>query len=80
MAQVVMNEPLVRRTDEQTVVEWGVDMPEGRSHSVQYVLPSVGVDRQQCIDAMFVIGRLVAMNGGWEATAASAPRTKARLS
>jgi hypothetical protein len=66
MAQVVVDEPLVERTDEWTVVRVSVAVPDGKQYKVWFRLPPVGVARQQCIDASFVIGRLVAMSGGWE--------------
>jgi hypothetical protein len=42
-----------------------VTVPGGPAQTVEYVLPPVAVHRQQVIDAMFVVGRLVAMKGGW---------------
>ena len=65
MSQVVVAEPSVHRSDERTVVRVDVTVPGSSPQTVEYVLPPVAVHRQQVIDAMFVIGRMVAMKGGW---------------
>ena len=65
MSQVVVAEPSIHRTDERTVVSVDVTVPGSPTQTVEYVLPPVAVHRQQVIDAMFVVGRLVAMKEGW---------------
>jgi 7-cyano-7-deazaguanine synthase in queuosine biosynthesis len=65
MSQVVVAEPSIHRTDERTVVSVDVTVPDSPTRTVQYVLPPVAVHRQQVVDAMFVVGRLVAMKEGW---------------
>ena len=65
MSQVVVAEPSIHRTDEHTVVSVDVTVPGSPPQTVEYVLPPVAVHRQQVIDAMFVVGRLVAMKDGW---------------
>ena len=65
MSQVVVAEPSIHRTDENTVVRVAVTVPGRSPQTVEYVLPPVAVRRQQVIDAMFVVGRMVAMKGGW---------------
>jgi len=63
--QVVVAEPSVQRTAENTVVRVDVTVPGSPPRTVEYVLPPLAVHRQQVIDAMFVVGRLVAMREGW---------------
>jgi hypothetical protein len=65
MSQVVVAEPSIHRNDERTVVSVDVTIPGTSPQTVEYVLPPVAVHRQQVIDAMFVVGRLVAMKEGW---------------
>ncbi len=65
MSQVVVAEPSIHRTDEHTVVRVAVTVPGSSPQTVEYVLPPVAVRRQQVIDAMFVVCRLVAMKEGW---------------
>jgi 7-cyano-7-deazaguanine synthase in queuosine biosynthesis len=66
VSQVVVAEPSIHRTVESTVVQVDVTAPGRPPLTVEYILPPVAVRRQQIVDAMFVIGRLVAMKGGWQ--------------
>jgi hypothetical protein len=65
VSQVVVAEPSIHRTGECTVVRVAVTVPDSSPQTVEYVLPPVAVHRQQAIDAMFLVGRLIAMKGGW---------------
>ncbi len=66
MSQVVVDEPRIEHSADRTVVQVDVTVGTSPARTVEYVLPPVGVHRRQVIDAMFVIGRLVAMRKGWE--------------
>ncbi|MEO7942098.1 MAG: hypothetical protein ABIR34_01725 [Marmoricola sp.] len=66
MSQVIVAEPVIQRGEEKTIVQVHITVPGCPSQKVEYVLPPVGVHRGQVIDAMFVIGRVVAMKQGWE--------------
>ena len=66
MSQVVVHEPTIQQDGERTIVRVDVTVPDRTPPTVEFVLPPVHVDRQQVIDAMFVVGRLIAMKGGWQ--------------
>jgi hypothetical protein len=65
MSKVLVHEPCVERAEKSTIVTVDVTVADAPTSTVRYVLPPVAVQRQQVIDAMFVVGRLVAMKGGW---------------
>ncbi len=65
MSTVLVGEPVIEPREDATVVRTSVQLPDGSTRDLWYRLPRpFRVSRQQCIDAFFVVSRLVAMKQG----------------